>query len=122
MSHRFFPTALERVGPGPDLTGLTPRHLAQELRGLQGALGSVLSFRFFIAVSREAGAWRPKPFGCRLKPLGIFSRAYQRDMQDLYAKSRAEPLDFGIGDRWRPNEVDLLLAVRRPVLRADVAP
>lgn len=43
-------------------------------------------------------------------------------MQDLYAKDRAEPLDFGIGDRWRPNEVNLLHAVRRPVLRADVAP
>lgn len=70
----------------------------------------------------EAGEWRLKPFGRYLKPLGIFPRAYQRDMQDLYAKGRAEPLNFGIGYRWRPNESNLLLAVRRPAVRAASVP
>lgn len=78
---------------------------------------SGVPLRFF-----EAGTWRLKAFGRYLKPLGIFPRAYQRDMQDLFAKGRAEPLDFGIGYRWRPKESNLLLAVRRPALRADAAP
>ncbi len=33
-------------------------------------------------------------------------------MQDLFAKGRAKPMDFGVGYRWRPNESNLLLAVR----------
>ncbi|HRN89620.1 hypothetical protein [Hyphomicrobium sp.] len=78
---------------------------------------SGVPLRFF-----EAGTWRLKPFGRYLKPLGIFPRAYQRDMHDLYAKGGAEPLDFGIGYRWRPKESNLMLAVRRPALRADAAP
>ncbi|AHB48947.1 signal peptide protein [Hyphomicrobium nitrativorans NL23] len=78
---------------------------------------SGVPLRFF-----DAGTWRLKPFGRYLKPLGIFPRAYQRDMQDLYAKGPTEPLDFGIGYRWRPKESNLMLAVRRPALRADAAP
>ncbi|HRN84521.1 MAG TPA: hypothetical protein PK857_06845 [Hyphomicrobium sp.] len=77
---------------------------------------SGVPLRFF-----ETGTWRLKPFGRYLKPLGIFPRAYQRDVQDLYAKGGVEPLDFGIGYRWRPMESNLLLAVRRPALRADAA-
>ena len=78
---------------------------------------SGIPLRFF-----EAGTWRLKPFGRYLSPLGIFPRAHQRDMQDLYAKGQAEPLDFGIGYRWRPKDSNLLLAVRRAALRADAAP
>lgn len=78
---------------------------------------SGVPLRFF-----DAGEWRLKPFGRYLKPLGIFPRAYQRDMQDLFAKGRAEPLNFGIGYRWRPNESNLLLAVRRPAVRAAAVP
>jgi hypothetical protein len=56
--------------------------------------------------------WRLQGFGRYLQPLGIFPRTYQPQMRDLFAKGRAEPLDFGIGYRWRPNESNLLLAVR----------
>lgn len=73
---------------------------------------SGVTLRFF-----ETGT----PFGRYLKPLGIFPRAYQRDVQNVYAKGGVEPLDFGIGYRWRPMESNRLLAVRRPALRADAA-
>lgn len=66
--------------------------------------------------------WRITAFGRYLTPIGIFPRkTYQPKMRDLFAKGRAEPLDFGIGYRWRPNESNLLLAVRETV-RADAAP
>jgi len=41
-------SGLEPVGLVPDLTGLAPRALGAELRGLQNSLNSVLSFSFFI--------------------------------------------------------------------------
>jgi hypothetical protein len=66
--------------------------------------------------------WRLSPFGRYLQPLGIFPKAYQPKMRDLFAKGRAQPLDFGIGYRWRPNESNLLLAVRAGELKADAAP
>lgn len=66
--------------------------------------------------------WRITAFGRYLTPIGIFPRkTYQPKMRDLFAKGRAEPLDFGIGYRWRPNESNLLLAVRETV-RADATP
>jgi hypothetical protein len=66
--------------------------------------------------------WRLTAFGRYLTPIGIFSRnTYQPKMRDMFAKGRAQPLDFGVGYRWRPNESNLLLAVREGVARADAA-
>lgn len=66
-------------------------------------------------------SWRLSAFGRYLRPIGIFSaNTYQPLMRDMFAKGHAQPLDFGIGYRWRPNESNLLLAVREAV-RADVA-
>jgi hypothetical protein len=64
--------------------------------------------------------WRLSPFGRYLNPLGIFPKTYQPKMRDLFAKG--QPLDFGIGYRWRPKESNLLLAVRAGELKADAAP
>lgn len=67
----------------------------------------------------DGTAWRVTPFGRYLNPISIFSRkTYQPNMRDLFTKS-AQPLDFGIGYRWRPKESNLLLAVREPGARAD---
>ncbi len=65
--------------------------------------------------------WKLSAFGRYVQPLGIFPRTYQPKMRDLFAKGRATPLDFGIGYRWRPNESNLLLAVRGASARADAA-
>jgi hypothetical protein len=64
--------------------------------------------------------WRITPFGRYLNPISIFPRkTFQPKMRDLFGKDRAQPLDFGIGYRWRPNESNLLLAVRESGARAD---
>jgi hypothetical protein len=56
--------------------------------------------------------WQLQPFGHYLSPLGIFPGTYQPKLQELFKKAPAPPMDFGVGYRWRPNESNLLLAVR----------
>jgi hypothetical protein len=55
--------------------------------------------------------WDLKPFGHYIQPLGIFPNTYQPKLAELFKKN-ATPINFGIGYRWRPNESNLLLAVR----------
>jgi hypothetical protein len=57
--------------------------------------------------------WQLTAFGRYLNPLGIFPKTYQPQMRDMFTKGKAQPLDFGVGYRWRPNESNLLLAVRK---------
>lgn len=56
--------------------------------------------------------WQFSPFGRYHAPLGIFPGTYQKDYAELFKASR--PMDFGIGYRWRPNESNLLLAIKKP--------
>lgn len=56
--------------------------------------------------------WRFAPFGRYLGPIDKFPGLYQQSYAELF--SRARPIDFGIGYRWRPNESNLLLSVRLP--------
>lgn len=66
--------------------------------------------------------WDLKPFGRYLNPISIFSRStYQQNMRQLFVKAPAQPLDFGIGYRWRSNESNLLLAVRKARPQAEAA-
>jgi hypothetical protein len=60
----------------------------------------------------DAKKWDFHPFGHYLGPLGIFPGTYQRDLAELFRRSR--PIDFGIGYRWRPGQTNLLLAVKKP--------
>jgi len=54
--------------------------------------------------------WRFFPFGRYLGPIAEFPGRYQESYAGLFR--RAEPMDFGIGYRWRTHESNLLLAVR----------
>jgi hypothetical protein len=54
--------------------------------------------------------WRFFPFGRYLGPINEFPGRYQQSYAELFR--RAEPMDFGIGYRWRTHESNLLLAVR----------
>lgn len=63
--------------------------------------------RFF-----DAADWTMHPFGNYLGPISLFPNRSQPAMRQLFGKGRAEPIDFGIGYRWRPRESNLLLAVR----------
>jgi hypothetical protein len=56
--------------------------------------------------------WRLFPFGRYLGPIDEFPGRYQASYAALF--QRAQPLDFGIGYRWRTPESNLLLSVRLP--------
>ncbi len=59
----------------------------------------------------EPRKWRLQPFGRYVGPISRFVRYDQPMMPYLFRDSI--PLDFGIGYRWRRNESNLLLAVKR---------
>jgi hypothetical protein len=56
--------------------------------------------------------WRFFPFGRYAGPIAEFYGRYQESYADLFR--RAQPMDFGIGYRWRTHESNLLLSVRLP--------
>jgi hypothetical protein len=68
--------------------------------------------------SYDRHAWRFFPFGRYAGPIDKFPSRYQRRYADLF--ERAQPIDFGIGYRWRMRESNLLLSVRLPA--ADGSP
>ena len=64
--------------------------------------------------------WQLRPFGRYLEPLDIFPEGRQPKIRELFEKSSAGKLNFGLGYRWRPGESNLLLAVKRAgVEKAD---
>jgi hypothetical protein len=58
----------------------------------------------------SAKKWRFFPFGHYAGPIGEFPGRYQQSYAELFR--RAQPMDFGIGYRWRAYESNLLLSVR----------
>jgi hypothetical protein len=56
--------------------------------------------------------WRLFPFGRYAGPIAEFPGRYQPTYAELF--SRAQPMDFGIGYRWRSYESNLLLSVKLP--------
>jgi len=60
----------------------------------------------------NARQWRFFPFGRYLGPIGEFPGRYQERYADLF--TRAQPIDFGVGYRWRIHESNLLLSVKVP--------
>jgi hypothetical protein len=56
--------------------------------------------------------WRFFPFGHYAGPIGEFPGRYQEQYAELFRRS--QPMDFGIGYRWRSFESNLLLSVRVP--------
>jgi hypothetical protein len=56
--------------------------------------------------------WHFFPFGRYAGPIAEFPNKYQEQYAELFR--RAQPIDFGIGYRWRSFESNLLLSVRLP--------
>ena len=56
--------------------------------------------------------WKLFPFGRYAGPIGEFPGRYQEQYAELFRRS--QPMDFGIGYRWRSFESNLLLSVRLP--------
>jgi hypothetical protein len=57
-------------------------------------------------------AWRFFPFGRYLGPIDEFHGRYQGRYAELF--TRAQPIDFGVGYRWRTHESNVLLSVKVP--------
>jgi hypothetical protein len=57
-----------------------------------------------------ARKWRFFPFGHYAGPISEFAGRYQQQYAELF--TRAQPIDFGIGYRWRSHESNLLLSVK----------
>ena len=58
----------------------------------------------------NAAQWELRPFGRYLGP--AFAAFPQPKLSELYQISPPNPIEFGIGYRWRANESNLLLAIR----------
>jgi hypothetical protein len=65
--------------------------------------------RYFTATD-----WQLRPFGRYLGPIAVFPGMFQKGLNDVFRKSNPPRLEFGVGYRWRPQESNLLLAVRNP--------
>jgi hypothetical protein len=60
-------------------------------------------------VDYNAKKWRFFPFGHYAGPIGEFPGRYQQSYAELFR--HAQPMDFGIGYRWRTHDSNLLLSV-----------
>jgi hypothetical protein len=61
----------------------------------------------------ERGRWRFSAFGRYDGPISVFANFYQPQMAELF--QNANPIDFGIGYRWRKNESNLIVAQKQPL-------
>ena len=71
----------------------------------------------------SAKKWRFFPFGRYLGPIDEFPGRYQQSYAELFR--RAQPIDFGIGYRWRTHEIEFAAVGeagrRRVACRCDAA-
>lgn len=63
----------------------------------------------------KAQDWQLRPFGKYLGPIAVFYGRYQRGLSEVFRRSNPPKLEFGVGYRWRPQESNLLLAIRSPL-------
>ncbi|WP_088345430.1 MULTISPECIES: hypothetical protein [Rhodomicrobium] len=61
----------------------------------------------------KADDWDLKPHGRYLGPISIFRGNYQNRLAKIFKGDKRESIEFGVGYRWRPNESNLLMAVKR---------
>lgn len=57
--------------------------------------------------------WQLQPFGTYSSPIRMFRGNYQSKLRGLYQKGNPIPIDFGVGYKWKLNQSNLLLAVRK---------
>lgn len=64
--------------------------------------------------------WDLQPFGKYVGPIPVFRGMHQAKYAVLFKNAR--PIDFGIGYRWRPNQSNLLLAIKKPGVSMSAPP
>jgi hypothetical protein len=73
-----------------------------------------------IPVSRfDQGRWQLRPFGHYSGPISLFASRYQPKLAQLFDRNRAEPIEFGVGYRWRSQTSNLMLAVKTETAADD---
>jgi hypothetical protein len=73
----------------------------------------ILQDDFGIPVTRfDQARWQLRPFGHYFGPISLFANRYQSRLAQLFDRSRAEPIEFGVGYRWRSQTSNLMLAVK----------
>jgi len=60
-------------------------------------------------------------FGHYSGPIGLFANRYQSKLAQLFEQGHVEPIEFGIGYRWRPQTSNLMLAVKTDAANDAVA-
>jgi hypothetical protein len=66
-----------------------------------------------IPVARfDQARWQLRLFGHYSGPIGLFANRYQSKLAQLFDQGHVEPIEFGIGYRWRPQTSNLMLAVK----------
>jgi hypothetical protein len=71
---------------------------------------SGIPYHYFL----EPPVWDVRLFGAYDQPIKMFETGLQEDLKAANkARTGIEPLDFSIGYKWRQNESNLLLAVRK---------
>jgi hypothetical protein len=56
--------------------------------------------------------WELQPFGKYVRPVRDFANMYRANYAAFFKNAR--PIDFGVGYHWRPDQANLLLAIRKP--------
>ena len=69
---------------------------------------SGIPIRFF-----DPRRWIVRFYGSYLGPIELFKEHYQRDLADLYRRSRPKKLDFGVGYRFNRSQTTLMIATRK---------
>ena len=57
--------------------------------------------------------WQVTPYGRYTRPIPVFARNYQKDMQTLFDTAKPAPLDFSISYRWRPGQSSVIKAQKK---------
>jgi hypothetical protein len=75
-----------------------------------------------IPITRfDQARWQLRLFGHYSGPIGLFANRYQSKLAQLFEQGHVEPIEFGIGYRWRPQTSNLMLAVKTDAANDAVA-
>jgi len=57
--------------------------------------------------------WIVRFYGNYVGPIDLFKEHYQRDLADLYARSRPKQVGFGMGYRFNPSQTAVMVAQKK---------
>jgi hypothetical protein len=67
----------------------------------------------------ETQKWELQPFGKYVGPIPVFRGMHNAKYAALF--KNAPPIDFSLGYRWKPNQSNLLLAIKKPGISMSMA-